>query len=80
MAARNRLDQKAIRRRERASRKAKAAREIPFAGLMTTKRIVLGQRYNAVHGMDFSFSIAAVAIATSVRPKASLDPRPKRRR
>lgn len=68
MSHRNTLEQKAIRRRERADRKGRAS--IPDGGIVTTKGIVLGQRYNAVHSLPFSYSIAAVAITSAVKLRA----------
>lgn len=69
MSARNRRDQKAIRGRKRADRKGRA--NVPHGGIITTKGIVLGQRYNAVKGLPFSYSIAAVAIASALQPPAT---------
>lgn len=68
MSHRNHPDQKAARRRERATRKARAAREIPFHGVVVTKQQVLGQRYLAMIGLPFSATVAAVAIMASVKP------------
>lgn len=62
MSFQNHLEQKRIRGMERAERKALAAKRIPFHGVMTTQKIVLGQRYLALADMPFSASIAAVHI------------------
>lgn len=68
MSRQNSFAAKQERRGERADRKAKAAQRIPFAGVITTKRIVMGARYNALHDLAFSPSAASVRIAKASRP------------
>lgn len=66
MSFQNHSERKRVRRTERADRKARASRRIPFHGVMTTKKIVIGQRYLAVHGLPFSPSVAAVQIVSNI--------------
>lgn len=68
MSRQNSFAAKQERRGERADRKAKTAQRIPFAGVITTKRIVMGARYNALHDLAFSPSAASVRIAKASRP------------
>lgn len=73
MSRQNSFAAKQERRGERADRKAKAAQRIPFAGVITTKKIVLGARYNALHDLAFSPSAASVVIHPRVRTFAAPD-------
>ena len=62
MSFRNKLEQKAIRRDERATRKMHARLRMPFCGVVVTKGMVLGHRYLAQRGLDFSLSVGSVHI------------------
>lgn len=62
MSQRNIHAIKALRRVERVDHKERAVQRIPFHGVMTTKKIVLGQRYLALIGLPFSHTVAAVRI------------------
>ena len=66
MSKQNELSQKRLRRVERAERKALVARRIRFHGVMTTREIVLGNRYLAAHGFPFSFGAASVQLQRRV--------------
>lgn len=67
MSRQNSLASKRLRRAERAARKAAAAKRISFIGLTIDRKTVLAHRYRAVHGLEFSPAVAAVAINRAVK-------------
>jgi hypothetical protein len=62
MSFHNHIEQKRLRRAERADRKAKSARRIPYGGVVVHSKMVLGHRYLASKGLDFSPGVAAVLL------------------
>lgn len=71
MSRQNSLASKRLRRAERANRKAQAAKRIPFVGRVIDRKTVLSHRYRAVHGLEFSSAVAAVAIAALVKMRGA---------